>query len=151
MFPSKCERPSQFNTMNPRRHWNIGHILVNACSFCANQMIRVPVVIDTLQYGRLMCALQKTSHIWYKTNTHPDSPDWLHRSHVKQYHCGYCKVEYLCGYSEVFCSYSNKSYHTAQHPSPYLCYQFQLEVGTLALLNETILTGLKNLDVYTQP
>ena len=29
-----------------------------------------------------------------------DSSDQLHRSHIMQYHCGYCKLEYLLGYSE---------------------------------------------------
>ena len=29
------------------------------------------------------------------SNTHPDSADSLHRSHITQYRCGYCKFEYL--------------------------------------------------------
>ena len=33
-------------------------------------------------------------------DTHSDSPDWLHRSYMMQYHYRYCKLEYLWGYSE---------------------------------------------------
>ena len=31
--------------------------------------------------------------------THQDSSDWLHRSHIMQYRCGYCNLEYLWGYA----------------------------------------------------
>ena len=32
--------------------------------------------------------------------THPDSCDWLRRSHITQYRCGYCKSQYHGGYYE---------------------------------------------------
>ena len=31
--------------------------------------------------------------------THPDSSNWLSRSHIMQNHCSNCKLEYLLGYS----------------------------------------------------
>ena len=32
--------------------------------------------------------------------THPDSSDRLHRSHITQYHWGYCELQYRWGYYE---------------------------------------------------
>ena len=44
------------------------------------------------------------SQLYYQysacTGTHPNSCDQLRRLHVTQYHCGYCKLEYVWGYYE---------------------------------------------------
>ena len=31
----------------------------------------------------------------------PDSSDWLRRSHITQYRCGYCESQYRGGYSDA--------------------------------------------------
>ena len=33
--------------------------------------------------------------VLYRQTKHPDSSNWLHRSHVMQYHSSFCKFEYL--------------------------------------------------------
>ena len=33
--------------------------------------------------------------------THPDSSNQLRKSHIMQYHCGYYKLVYFLGYTEI--------------------------------------------------
>ena len=50
-------------------------------------------------------------------------PDWLCRSNIMQYHCGYCKSDYLLGYCEV----------TARTVAPVTVCQSTLIVSTMVL------------------
>ena len=48
------------------------------------------IIILKFQVLVLYCFKENVKH-WH-AHTHQNSSNWLHRSHVTQYHCGYCKL-----------------------------------------------------------
>ena len=76
-----------------------------SCSYCSG---RGTIPVSKIQYT-------------HTNATHPDSSDWLRRSHITQYRCGYCKSQYRSGYYEVtlmlLWQKAEKLLHMQQHQS----------------------------------
>ena len=61
-------------------------------------------------------------------------PDWLHRSHITQYCCSYCKLGYIGGYFEgTDCSYCMHGSSCQQYRVSLCCFQTSLPLAALPL------------------
>ena len=100
--------------------WNLCQNVYFWILYCIPLITQFPPKVDLGPFGNEL-------FIYWNTPTHPDSSDWLRRSHIVQYCCGFCKLEQLRGYAVWVCnSYSNRSYPTKQYLQSILTTPLQL-------------------------